>query len=181
MEALEIVNTILTKEVIASVAEPLRGPPGHGLLVILRLLLYALFEEMFSARFLLKHLKKRASVGHAWASDDAQAREALIAGGRSTPLLSFGSLKYLARTIERSYDQNGRFWTVRPFLMNMILKGERDTPAEESSSDSSYTPAVMNIKFHCVLSLRQVMCMIARKQRSCLLQLVELEETLHMM
>lgn len=62
MEALEIVNAILTKELIASVAQQRKGPPGHGLLVILRLLLYAIFKEIFSTRHLLKHLVKRAFV-----------------------------------------------------------------------------------------------------------------------
>ena len=62
MEALEIVNAVITKELIASVAQPRKGPTGHGLLVVLRLLLYALFQEIFSARHLLKHLVKRAFV-----------------------------------------------------------------------------------------------------------------------
>ncbi|MEK6812837.1 MAG: transposase [Nanoarchaeota archaeon] len=62
MEALNIVNAIITEKLIASVAEPRKGPPGHGLLVVLRLLLYALFQEIFSTRHLLKHLAKRAFV-----------------------------------------------------------------------------------------------------------------------
>lgn len=62
MEALEIVNSVMTKKLIASVAQPRTGPPGHGLLVILRLLLYAMFKEIFSTRHLVKHLAKRAVV-----------------------------------------------------------------------------------------------------------------------
>lgn len=62
MEALDIVNSVLTKELIASVAQPRTGPPGHGLLAVLRLLLYALFQEIFSTRHLMKHLAKRPFV-----------------------------------------------------------------------------------------------------------------------
>ena len=62
MEALSIVRTILTKKLISSVDNPRKGPPGHGLLAILRLLLYAMFKELFSTRHLVRHLTKYPDV-----------------------------------------------------------------------------------------------------------------------
>ena len=62
MEALSIVRSILTKKLISSVDVPRKGPKGHGLWAILRLLLYALLRGIFSTRHLARHLAKYPEV-----------------------------------------------------------------------------------------------------------------------
>ncbi len=60
MEALDIVNEVITHKSIAQINIKLHpGPKGYILLLRLRLLLYAHLMALFSTRRLAKHLKKR--------------------------------------------------------------------------------------------------------------------------
>lgn len=63
MEALDVVKAVLHKNVTDEIVVAIRrGPKGYGLLLKLRLLLYATLKEMFSTRKLMKHLKKRRHI-----------------------------------------------------------------------------------------------------------------------
>lgn len=63
MEALDIVKQLLHKNITNEIAVIVkRGPKGYGLLLKLRLLLYATLKEVFSTRKLIKHLKKRPKI-----------------------------------------------------------------------------------------------------------------------
>jgi hypothetical protein len=62
MQTVDIVLKVLNKPTVAKVLYKRRGPKGYGLLLILRLLLYAILAEKFSTRELVKHLKKRPKV-----------------------------------------------------------------------------------------------------------------------
>jgi len=63
MEALDVVLEVLHKNITEDIAIIVRrGPEGYGLLLKLRLLLYAMLMETFSTRKLLKHLMKRPSI-----------------------------------------------------------------------------------------------------------------------
>lgn len=63
MEALDVVNEVLTKKVIAQVIVRIkRGPKGYQLILRLRLLLYSHLMALFSTRKLRKHLKKRSEM-----------------------------------------------------------------------------------------------------------------------
>lgn len=63
MEALDVVLALLHKSVAHEiVVQVKRGPKGYGLVLKLRILLYATLIEVFSTRKLVKHLKKRCSV-----------------------------------------------------------------------------------------------------------------------
>lgn len=60
MEALDVVNEVLTQKVIAQIIVRVkRGPKGYQLILRLRLLLYAHLMAIFSSRKLRKHLLKR--------------------------------------------------------------------------------------------------------------------------
>lgn len=60
MEALDVVIEVLHKNVTNEIVVVVRrGPKGYGLLLKLRILLYAILKEIFSTRELVKHLKKR--------------------------------------------------------------------------------------------------------------------------
>jgi len=60
MEALNVVLQVLDKSFTEKIVIFVRrGPKGYGLLLKLRLLLYAMIIEIFSTRKLVKHLKKR--------------------------------------------------------------------------------------------------------------------------
>lgn len=63
MEALDVVLEVLHKKITQEIAQIVRtGPKGYGILLKLRLLLYAVLMEIFSTRELHKHLKKRSHV-----------------------------------------------------------------------------------------------------------------------
>ena len=63
MEALDVVLQVLHKNFSNLIVVPLRpGPVGYGLLLKLRLLLYAMLAEIFSTRKLRKHLQKRRHI-----------------------------------------------------------------------------------------------------------------------
>ncbi len=63
MEALDVVLCVLHKNVSNEIVVGIRpGPEGYGLMLKLRLLLYAILMEIFSTRKLIKHLKKRSLV-----------------------------------------------------------------------------------------------------------------------
>lgn len=63
MEALDVVLAVLHKNIADEIAIAVRrGPKGYGLVLKLRLLLYATLMEIFSTRKLVKHLKKRSRV-----------------------------------------------------------------------------------------------------------------------
>lgn len=63
MEALDVVNEVLTDKSIAQIKIDLRpGPKGYALLLRLRLLLYGHLKSYFSTRKLKKHLQKYHSV-----------------------------------------------------------------------------------------------------------------------
>lgn len=62
MQPIDIVKTVVYKSITQKVERKRRGPRGHGLLRIIRLLLYAVLMEIFSTRKLIKHLKKRKKV-----------------------------------------------------------------------------------------------------------------------
>jgi len=60
MEAQDVVLRLLHKNITAEIIVKVKsGPKGYGLLLKLRLLLYAMLIEIFSTRKLLNHLKKR--------------------------------------------------------------------------------------------------------------------------
>ena len=60
MEALTVVNEILTNKVIGKIIIPIkRGPKGYPLLLRLKLLLYGELKGFFSTRMLRKHFQKR--------------------------------------------------------------------------------------------------------------------------
>ena len=60
MEALDIVNEVITHKSIAQINVRVRpGPEGYALVLRLRLLLYAHLMALFSTRKLRNHLKKR--------------------------------------------------------------------------------------------------------------------------
>jgi hypothetical protein len=60
--ALAIVTTVIDKKLVEKVERQRRGPKGHGMLCILRLLVYAILMQHFSSRKLDKHLRKRCQV-----------------------------------------------------------------------------------------------------------------------
>ena len=63
MEALDVVLQILHKNIANEIVLTVRpGPKGYGILLKLKLLLYAMLMEIFSTRELVKHLKKRPEV-----------------------------------------------------------------------------------------------------------------------
>lgn len=63
MEALDVVIAILHKNIANEIVLTVRpGPKGYGILLKLKLLLYAMLMEIFSTRELVKHLKKRPEV-----------------------------------------------------------------------------------------------------------------------
>jgi len=63
MEALDIVLQTLHKNIANEIVLTIRpGPKGYGILLKLKLLLYATLMEIFSTRKLIKHLKKRPEV-----------------------------------------------------------------------------------------------------------------------
>lgn len=63
MEALDVVLGLLHKNFAKEIVVRVRpGPVGYGLLLKLRLLLYAMLMEVFSTRKLAKHLRKRKYV-----------------------------------------------------------------------------------------------------------------------
>ena len=63
MEALDVVLKVLHKNFTNEIVVPVKpGPVGYGLLLKLRLLLYAMLMEIFSTRKLVKHLRKRKHV-----------------------------------------------------------------------------------------------------------------------
>lgn len=60
MQALDVVNEALHKNVTDEIVVQIkRGPKGYGLLLKLRVLLYATLVEIFSTRKLMKRFKKR--------------------------------------------------------------------------------------------------------------------------
>lgn len=62
MQTVNVVLCVLNKGTVEQVGYTRRGPEGYGLTLVLRLLLYAVLEEIFSTRKLLKHLRKRPQV-----------------------------------------------------------------------------------------------------------------------
>src|SRR3989338_3622286 len=62
MQTVNVVLGVLNKNVVSKIEKQRRGPEGHGLLIILRLMLYAVLAEIFSTRKLVKHLRKRPKV-----------------------------------------------------------------------------------------------------------------------
>lgn len=63
MEALDVVLEVLNKKFSEKIVIRIkRGPKGYGLLLKLRLLLYAMLMEMFSTRKVIKHIYKRPIV-----------------------------------------------------------------------------------------------------------------------
>src|SRR3989338_964439 len=62
MQTIDAVLGVLNKRVVSQIEKRRRGSKGYGLLLILRLLLYAVLAEIFSTRKLEKHLRKRRHV-----------------------------------------------------------------------------------------------------------------------
>ena len=62
MQTIDVVLGVLNKRVVSQIEKRRRGSKGYGLLLILRLLLYAVLAEIFSTRKLEKHLRKRRHV-----------------------------------------------------------------------------------------------------------------------
>jgi hypothetical protein len=63
MEAQDVVMEVLHKKVTDEIVVQIkRGPKGYGLLLRLRLLLYATLKKIFFTRELIKHLQKRPSI-----------------------------------------------------------------------------------------------------------------------
>lgn len=62
MQTVDVVLGVLNKIIVAKVSYIRRGPKGYGLLLILRILLYAVLAEIFSTRKLVKHLRKNKNV-----------------------------------------------------------------------------------------------------------------------
>lgn len=63
MEALDVVLTVLHKNIADELVLKIKpGPKGYGILLELKLLLYAVLMGIFSARELVKHLKKRPEI-----------------------------------------------------------------------------------------------------------------------
>jgi len=62
MQTVDVVLYVLDKATVQDVGYVRRGPPGYGLTLVLRLLLYAILAEIFSTRKLLKHLRKNPQV-----------------------------------------------------------------------------------------------------------------------
>jgi len=58
----DVVTNVINKKLVEQVQRPRRGPKGHGLVMIFRLLLYGILKEYFSSRMLEKHLCKRKNV-----------------------------------------------------------------------------------------------------------------------
>lgn len=62
MQTVNVVLGVLNKNIVAQIEKQRTGPEGYGLLLILRLMLYAVLAEIFSTRKLIKHLRKRQRV-----------------------------------------------------------------------------------------------------------------------
>lgn len=77
MQTVDVVLGVLNKSVVRKVWYKRRGPRGYGLLLIFRLLLYAVLAEIFSTRKLVKHLKKNKKVLHALGFDSIPCRRAI--------------------------------------------------------------------------------------------------------
>lgn len=62
MQTIEIVNSVIKKDLVLNLEQVRTGPKGYGLVLIFRLLLYSVLAEVWSTRFLLKHLKKKPKI-----------------------------------------------------------------------------------------------------------------------
>ena len=76
-QALAIATSVIHKNLIIKVQRKRTGPKGHGLLAIIRLLVYAVLTEYFHTRFLEKHLRKRKHVWRALGFESQPSRAAI--------------------------------------------------------------------------------------------------------
>jgi len=76
-QALQIATSVIHKNLIIKVQRVRTGPKGHGLLAIIRLLVYAVLKEYFHTRFLEQHLRKRPRVWRALGFASRPSRAAI--------------------------------------------------------------------------------------------------------
>lgn len=62
MQTIDVVLSIVKKDLISEIDYHRPGPRGYGLILIFRLLLYSVLAEKWSTRYLLKHLRKHSQV-----------------------------------------------------------------------------------------------------------------------
>lgn len=62
MQTVNVVLSVLNKNIVKQIGYTRRGPKGYGLQKILRLLLYSVLAEVFSTRQLIKHLRKNPKI-----------------------------------------------------------------------------------------------------------------------
>ncbi len=109
MQAIHVVLCVLKNELVRKVVMKRRGPRGHGILRILRLLLYAVLMEIFSTRKLMKHLRKRPSVWRNLGFTTCPSKRSIDRWKKKYE----HQLEYLIRLVGDWYTQlNESEWTV---------------------------------------------------------------------
>ncbi len=124
MEAIDVVIHCLHKKITDEIVMTIRrGPKGFGILLKLKLLLYATLTEIFSTRELIKHLQKRPQIAQQLGFLVIPTRRTVDRWKRSIAY----ELQQVVRIIGNRYLRlNGSEWTI---LDSTPLVDEQDPDA----------------------------------------------------
>ena len=121
--AIAVATTVIDKKLAASIARKRRGPKGHGLLCILRLLVYAMLKRYFSTRELVKHLRKHTEV---WRDLGFRSRPGLSSIARWRKRYQRELEECIALLGDKYLVERGSVWTI---VDSTPLEDERDPDA----------------------------------------------------
>ena len=121
--AIAIVTTVVDKKLVECVQRQRRGPKGHGLVCILRLLLYAVLMRYFSSRELDKHLRKRRQV---WQQLCFKSRPSFVSITRWRKRYPCEIEECIALLGDQYLDERGSVWNI---LDSTPLEDENDPDA----------------------------------------------------
>ena len=121
--AIAIVTTVIDKNLVEIVQRHRRGPKGHGLVCILRLLVYAVLMQYFSSRILHKHLRKRPQVWRELGLASRPGRSSIDRWKKQYSQEIEGCIALLG---DQYLDERGSVWNI---LDSTPLEDENDPDA----------------------------------------------------